>query len=655
MKYRPEIDGLRAISVISVILFHARCQYFRGGFVGVDVFFVISGYLITTIILTEKDQGTFSLLNFYERRIRRIFPALFLVTFASLIFAWFWLPTWDMKDFSHSLIAVSIFASNIFFWRETGYWETDSELKPLLHTWSLAIEEQYYLLFPLFLLLMWRFRKRWIFTGLILVAIASLGISQWEAFHHPSANFFILPTRAWELVIGAILAVFILYGKSKFTALFDRRPVCESLNVIGLLLIGYSIYTFNQATPFPSVYALIPTIGAGLIILFCSSETLVGQLLGTRILVGIGLISYSLYLWHQPVFAFARHRSLSEPNNLLLLGLTVLLVPLAYLSWRYVEQPFRKSSVIGTKTVTSLAVAGLLLFASVGWAGDITDGFSVQITHRGPSNQAIANNQKPSSGLSDVCDNSFTLSPECRTSDEPEIVVWGDSFAMHLLPAIMASNPNAKIIQMTKSLCSPFFDVATVDPPDQTVSWSEGCLEFSGKVRDWLKTNDTVKYAVLSSPLDNRFLSENSTLLSRNREILNAGFQRALDELDSTLSELEAMEITPVVFSPPASNGDDLGRCLAQANWMGVNLDQCDFPLDEMRFSRLRAYDFLDIIQEHHRVVRLDKLTCESSQCKTHLGSALLYRDAGHLSYEGAVELGKKYDFYKMIVEDSSA
>lgn len=652
MKYRPEIDGLRAISVISVILFHTGCQYFRGGFVGVDIFFVISGYLITTIILTEKDQGTFSILNFYERRIRRIFPALFLVTFTSLVFAWFLLPPWDMKNFSHSLIAVSIFASNIFFWQETGYWETDSELNPLLHTWSLAIEEQYYLLFPLFLFLMWRFRKRWIFAILLLIAATSLGLSQWGASYQPSATFFCLPTRIWEIAIGAIIAFLLLYGKPKYTALFEGSIIHEFLSLIGLLMIGYSIYTFNQATPFPSLYALIPTIGGGFIILFSSSEMLIGRLVGTKAMVGIGLISYSLYLWHHPVFAFARHRSLTEPNSLLFAELILLLFPLAYLSWKYVERPFRKSDVIETKTVASLAVTGLLLFALVGWVGDMTNGFSTQILHRGSSHQAAINNQKPSSGLSDVCDHSFTLSPDCRTSDEPEIVVWGDSFAMHLVPAIMASNANAKIIQMTKSLCSPFFDVATLDPPDQLVSWSEGCLDFSDKVRNWLKTNDTVKYAVLSAPLDNRFLSESSILLSRHGKIINAGFQRALEEFENTLNQLESMGITPIVFSPPASNGDDLGHCLAHAAWMGINLDTCDFSVDEMRFSRLRAYDFLDVIKNNHRIVRVDKLTCDTSRCKTHIGSALLYRDAGHLSYEGAFKLGKNYDFYRMIVEN---
>lgn len=181
-EYRAEIDGLRAVAVLPVILFHAGVGLFSGGFVGVDIFFVISGYLITTIILSEKEQGTFSLINFYERRARRILPALFLVMAVSLPFAWLRLIPPDLKDFAQSLVAVSTFASNILFWHETGYWATASELKPLLHTWSLAVEEQYYVLFPLFLMLMWRFRKRWILSSFMVVAVLSLALAEWGAW-----------------------------------------------------------------------------------------------------------------------------------------------------------------------------------------------------------------------------------------------------------------------------------------------------------------------------------------------------------------------------------------------------------------------------------------------------------------------------------------
>ena len=226
MKYRPEIDGLRALAVVPVILFHAGFEYFRGGFVGVDVFFVISGYLITTIIVSEQEAGTFSLLNFYERRARRILPALFLVMLVSTIAAYFWLAAPDLKDFSRSLMAVSVYLSNFLFLQETGYWDTEGELKPLLHTWSLAVEEQYYLLFPPFLMLMWRYRKRWMFGSILVIGVISLLASQWGSHRFPSANFFLLPTRAWELAIGAGIAFYFIYRKKEIGC-YRARKSCQ--------------------------------------------------------------------------------------------------------------------------------------------------------------------------------------------------------------------------------------------------------------------------------------------------------------------------------------------------------------------------------------------------------------------------------------------
>jgi peptidoglycan/LPS O-acetylase OafA/YrhL len=255
--YRQEIDGLRALAVVSVILFHAGFEAFSGGFVGVDVFFVISGYLITSIILTQKAAGTFSLLNFYERRARRILPALFVVMAACIPFAWLWLLPNDMKDFSQSLVAVSVFASNILFWRESGYFDTAAELKPLLHTWSLAVEEQYYVLFPLFLLVMWRFAKRWTMPTLAVIAAGSFALAQWGANNKPSAAFFLLPARGWEIAIGALVAFyFARYPKQQL-----QRSVQEAGGVVGLLMIVYAILTYSKSTPFPSAYALAPVLG----------------------------------------------------------------------------------------------------------------------------------------------------------------------------------------------------------------------------------------------------------------------------------------------------------------------------------------------------------------------------------------------------------
>jgi peptidoglycan/LPS O-acetylase OafA/YrhL len=375
MEYRKEIDGLRAIAVIPVILFHAGFQRFSGGFVGVDVFFVISGYLITTIILSEKQKGTFSLINFYERRARRILPALFLVMFVSLPFAYFWLVPSDHLSFSQSLVSVASFSSNILFWLESDYFDAAAEMKPLLHTWSLAVEEQYYLLFPLFLMLVWRYRKRWIFATVLILGVVSLSLAQWGALNRPVPTFYLLPTRAWELMIGAIAAFYLLYGKSNNEIVEDNRFVSELLGLLGLALIYISIVFIDKGTPFPSLYALLPTVGVILIILFSSRVTLIGRLLGTRILVGIGLISYSLYLWHQPLFAFARHKNTNEPGQweyLLLIAMTFLL---AYISWRYLERPFRIKSRISRKPVFIFALVGSVFFVAVGFAGHFTNGF----------------------------------------------------------------------------------------------------------------------------------------------------------------------------------------------------------------------------------------------------------------------------------------
>ena len=303
MKYRAEIDGLRALAVLPVILFHAGFEWFSGGFVGVDVFFVISGYLITTIIISEMAEGKFSIVNFYERRARRILPALFFVMAACLPFAWMWLTPPHLKDFGQSLVAVSTFSSNIHFWLESGYFDTGGELKPLLHTWSLAVEEQYYILFPIFLMLTWRLGIKWILILLSIVFFVSLGVAQWGAYNTPNAAFFLLPARAWELLVGVFAAFYLKYNTH-----LKSHSLNQALSLLGFGMIVYSIISFDKATPFPSLYALIPTIGTGLLILCAVPKTFVHKLLSLKFIVGIGLISYSAYLWHQPLLVFARHR-----------------------------------------------------------------------------------------------------------------------------------------------------------------------------------------------------------------------------------------------------------------------------------------------------------------------------------------------------------
>ncbi len=251
MQYRAEIDGLRAVSVLPVLLFHAGFQLFSGGFVGVDIFFVISGYLISSIIIEDIQNKCFSLVNFYERRARRILPALFLVMIVCIPFSWVWMLPNQMKDFSQSLVAISFFASNIQFWRESGYFEPAVELVPLLHTWSLSVEEQFYLVFPIFLILIWRFGWQKVFWIIVIFGIASLLLSEFSWRYQASANFYLAPTRAWELFAGVLTAFFIKekgVQRSNFLAL------------MGLAAIICSLFVYDENTPFPSFFCRLASV-----------------------------------------------------------------------------------------------------------------------------------------------------------------------------------------------------------------------------------------------------------------------------------------------------------------------------------------------------------------------------------------------------------
>ncbi|MDA9553146.1 acyltransferase [Emcibacteraceae bacterium] len=370
MKYRAEIDGLRALAVVPVILFHAGFELFSGGFVGVDVFFVISGYLITTILIEDIENKRFSIVNFYERRARRILPALFFVMLVCIPFAWMWMLPSQMKDFSQSLVAVSLFASNILFWRESGYFAAAAEEKPLLHTWSLAVEEQYYVLFPIFLILAWRFGKNRVFWMIVVMAAISLLLSEWGWRNKATANFYLAPTRAWELFAGSI-AAFIVQKKG-----VQKNNLLATL---GLAAIIFSIFFYDETTPFPSVYALVPVLGVVLLVFYADKETLAARLLSTKGFVGIGLISYSAYLWHQPLFAFAKILSVHEPSVYSMCMLVFSSLVLGYLSWKIIEVPFRNKLYIRKNYILLLSVLGLLSFAAFGFLGHIKSGFGDRI------------------------------------------------------------------------------------------------------------------------------------------------------------------------------------------------------------------------------------------------------------------------------------
>lgn len=642
MEHRREIDGLRALAVMPVILFHAGFEPFAGGFVGVDVFFVISGYLITGIILSELAAGTFSLADFYERRVRRILPALFLVMLVCIPFAWFWLLPGDMRDFAASLAAVPVFASNILFWRQSVYFDAGTELEPLLHTWSLAVEEQYYALFPLALLLAWRLGRRRVLALLSIAALLSLGLAQWGSAAKPDAAFYLLPTRAWELAIGALLAFHATAGRRSALP----RWAGELGGALGLALLLYAVFAFDEATPFPGVHALVPTLGAALLILCASRDTAVGGLLGSRVLVGIGLLSYSAYLWHQPLFAFARHRSLLPPGELVFGALAVASLGLAYLSWRFVEQPFRSRATVSRKRVYMLAGVASVFFVGFGLFGVLTQGSF----HARPQLEKVVGldaRMRINHGLGPDCEGGYTESPRCRTGEQPEVLVWGDSYAMHLVPGLRSSKEGLQLVQKTVSMCGPFLDIAPVTGR-YVRAWAEKCMQFNDRVFAFLRDSPGIQYVVMSSPF-RQYVGADATVLTRDGRIV-PGHEVAFEAMRGTLERIRQLGKTPVVFSPTPGNGHDIGRCLMRATLFEVPYTACDVDAADSASRQARVHEFLRQVQTVAEVVWLPEGMCSQGVCRAARDGVFMYRDDGHLSHEGSAYLGRRMGFHGRLV-----
>jgi peptidoglycan/LPS O-acetylase OafA/YrhL len=442
MRYRPEIDGLRAIAVAAVILFHAGFALFRGGFVGVDVFFVISGFLITSIIVEELKTGRFSVLRFYERRARRILPALFTVMAACIPFAYRLLSPDGLKDFAQSLAAICLFASNILFWGESGYFDTQAELKPLLHTWSLAVEEQFYVVFPLLLLAAWRVGRRFLLVLIGVIAVSSFIVSVDEVRNFPSAAFYLLPSRAWQLLVGAV-ASFVAEGWWNATARHRfARLTGEAIGWVGMTMILFALFLFDARTPFPGPHAAVPTLGTALVLLAATDRTRVGRMLAWGPLVGLGLISYSAYLWHQPLFAFTKHALLADLPTDLAIVLCVTTLVLGCLSWRYVEQPFRDRNRMSRGAVFGLSAVGMLAFITLGFVGHRFPDQITLVRLRGVDPALRARYRSREMLVADrnafveqflpMAADDFTSDPDTR-----KILILGDSMSEDLYAALM--------------------------------------------------------------------------------------------------------------------------------------------------------------------------------------------------------------------------
>ena len=365
IKYRPDIDGLRAIAVLSVIFFHTGISGFSGGFVGVDVFFVISGYLITSIILKDIKSGEFSIARFYERRIRRIFPPLFTVITFTVVVSAFLFDSNSFESFGRSITATTFFCSNVLFWKESGYFDASSITKPLLHTWSLAVEEQFYIFFPLLLIGITRFSKNRYLQWIVGISLVSLMMSIIGVYTHQVITFYLLPTRAWELLFGSFLSLEVI---PKLESNVQRNLV----SFIGLSLIIFSICFYTESTLFPGVAALAPVLGASFIIHSGKGgASIVKKLLSYKPIVYIGLISYSLYLWHWPLIVFSKYLIMRELTFFETLGIIITTFIISVISLKFIEKPFRvnyplisnrKIFVISSFIMSMSSIIGLIIY-----------------------------------------------------------------------------------------------------------------------------------------------------------------------------------------------------------------------------------------------------------------------------------------------------
>jgi peptidoglycan/LPS O-acetylase OafA/YrhL len=637
IKYRPEIDGLRALAVLPVVFFHAGWSAFSGGYVGVDIFFVISGYLITTLIFAEIDAGAFSLLKFYERRIRRIFPALFVVLAASAIAAPILMSPANLMEFARACFAGVTFVANILAWRQSGYFEPSNIYKPLLHLWSLAVEEQFYIFFPLLLLgmakLSWGKRLGVIATLMMI----SFGLAVFLVGYIPAMTFYGLHTRAWELLAGSCCALLLQR--------FALKPSAPA-SFLGLLLICAAVVLFDQTITVPSVWTLMPVSGTALIILFTHKGGPLGSLLASRPLVGLGKISYSLYLWHLPLLAFARIHLATAPSTDLLAMLIFLAFVLACLTWAFVEQPFRRSNARrifnqrGVLVSAACASAVLMMVSLVFWAAS---GFPNRSNASGQSYASINFDQRfdDNYGLGIECTKGFTLAAVCATTLHPKVLVWGDSFAMHIAQSVADALPaGAGVRQMTMSSCLPVFDLS----PDVGEREAGKCISFNMQVDDWLRQNSGITTVVVSSTFgpitDQRWkmMTLDGSRIAGSQDLA----QRSIREV---IKRFRGYGLRIVIVSPTPHTATDVGHCLQNILWATGNLEGCDFETDKLSDATLRARQLLKQVEGEVPVIWLNSAMCNETLCHAAFGDVALYRDSGHLSVEGAKWLGQNAVF----------
>ncbi len=632
--YRPDIDGLRTIAVGTVILFHGKLGVLPGGFVGVDVFFVISGFLISSIVLGEIAHGRFSLAGFYERRIRRILPALMAVLAAVMIAGALLYPPQDYVLLAKSAKAAALFYANFFFHGQAGYFQPDAETQPLLHTWSLAVEEQFYLVAPLFLWAIARLSKSWQMAAVALAFAVSLAFSVWGAMTEDSGAFYLPHSRAFELIIGMLLAM----------GLVPRLTNAAAANVVGavgLAMIAYAVLFFSAATPFPGSAALVPCLGAAAIIASgAPHSTFVSRFLATAPMVFTGKISYSLYLWHWPVFVFAEYQWGEHLTIIDRIGLIVVAYLLSVLTYWFVEQPARQKTPLLTRTrifvagAASLAVAFGLTQLVVG-----TRGLPQRL---GPEIAAFDEAVRKNRGLTPCAENEAWLSStsDCeigaKSAAERSFLFWGDSHARVLSSTVasVAEEQGIKGLVVFRGGCPPFLELAG------TAFDKRGCQTTAQQVETLLKTKGyanvvlVARWALYAEGGGFRNGKWFSTAFDQGDVLKNrAAFTEALV---ATVRKIQATGRTVTIIGPVPdlrmNPPESMIRAMMRGTTPDLHANVADFRARQGAVLRL----FSSLAQLRGvRVVYPHESLCDGSACRTADGPMPLYTDDNHLGVNG--------------------
>lgn len=623
--YRADIDGLRAIAVLSVVVFHLNPAWLPGGYVGVDIFFVISGFLITGILWRSLESGDFSFADFYLRRVRRILPAFLAMTAITLAAGAFLLLPADLETLSRSARYAVFSAANIYYWRhlDTGYFAASSEEQPLLHTWSLGVEEQFYLLWPALLAAAFLLARRKRAPAVILafaLSAASILLSEAMLVSHPKFAYFMLPTRAGELMLGSILAL-ALHGRDAAPALERTQWGFEASLLVGLALIVYSLVSFDAATPFPGLHAALPCVGAALTILGGARARLAQALLTSRPIVFIGLVSYSLYLWHWPILAFLRY-FYTELTLLQLALAAAAMWCMAVLSYRYIEQParhvtgpkWRQLATFALVPMFLLSIGTRILIRTDGLESIRDDRFARVLEETAPAFQYPENCQQqafdPTILNQERCVNALGAAGQAK------VMLWGDSHAAHYLGAALtiADSERVPLRNATLSACPPVFgghygsDI-----------YGKGCDAFRSHMEQHLKSG-----------------AFSGVILGANWSAYDSPTFRL--DLERTLAALSEHGVRVSLLEEVPSFAGYRRSCEARWALLPAN-HPCSISVQD---TASPINDYLRQVAARRSMPYLSLRTalCEAGSCRTSLEGRSVYYDPGHLSMSGSRAIG---------------